>query len=182
MGAEQHRPGDHRGVNGSLRSLFTTPGRFPAHCVHPTGVSFLWGGRRVHAGARSRRPGVGTDGAPRWSGRVFLYSCGTRMNWPTGHAASVLIRLFSFVWYSTRVSLHTSYESGATRHDTTREEEAAVLPRTTTEFRSGQFSQNSVAMNLFRFVGDMSHLLSIIVLLLKIRATRSCRGALLDLT
>jgi len=44
------------------------------------------------------------------------------------------------------------------------------------------FSQISVAMNLFRFVGDMSHLLSIIVLLLKIRATRSCRGALLDWT
>ncbi len=31
-------------------------------------------------------------------------------------------------------------------------------------------------MNLFRFLGDMSHLLSIIVLLMKIRATRSCRG------
>lgn len=31
-------------------------------------------------------------------------------------------------------------------------------------------------MNLFRLMGDMSHLLSIIVLLLKIRATRSCRG------
>ena len=31
-------------------------------------------------------------------------------------------------------------------------------------------------MNIFRLLGDMSHLLSIIVLLLKIRATRSCRG------
>ncbi|KAI8108092.1 hypothetical protein M9434_006122 [Picochlorum sp. BPE23] len=31
-------------------------------------------------------------------------------------------------------------------------------------------------MNIFRFAGDMSHLLSIVVLLLKIRATRSCRG------
>lgn len=32
-------------------------------------------------------------------------------------------------------------------------------------------------MNLFRLCGDMSHLLSIMVLLLKIRATKSCRGA-----
>ena len=116
MGAEQHRPGDHRGVNGSLRSLFTTPGRFPAHCVHPTGVSFLWGGRRVHAGARSRRPGVGTDGAPRWSGRVFLYSCGTRMNLPTG-------RLFSFVCFHSFGTVHVYHYIRPTsrgRHDTTR--------------------------------------------------------------
>lgn len=33
-------------------------------------------------------------------------------------------------------------------------------------------------MNIFRLAGDMTHLLSIIVLLLKIRATRSARGAL----
>ncbi|XP_057970731.1 ER lumen protein-retaining receptor B-like [Malania oleifera] len=31
-------------------------------------------------------------------------------------------------------------------------------------------------MNLFRFAGDMTHLLSIIVLLLKIRTTKSCAG------
>lgn len=31
-------------------------------------------------------------------------------------------------------------------------------------------------MNIFRLAGDMTHLLSIVVLLLKIRATRSCRG------
>ena len=31
-------------------------------------------------------------------------------------------------------------------------------------------------MNIFRLAGDMTHLLSIIVLLLKIRATRSCKG------
>ncbi|KAL3157629.1 ER lumen protein-retaining receptor B [Trebouxia sp. C0010 RCD-2024] len=31
-------------------------------------------------------------------------------------------------------------------------------------------------MNLFRLAGDMTHLLSIVVLLLKIHATRSCRG------
>ncbi|KAI7846116.1 hypothetical protein COHA_000377 [Chlorella ohadii] len=31
-------------------------------------------------------------------------------------------------------------------------------------------------MNLFRLAGDMSHLLSVCVLLLKIRATKSCRG------
>ena len=31
-------------------------------------------------------------------------------------------------------------------------------------------------MNIFRFAGDMTHLLSIVVLLLKIHATRSCRG------
>ncbi|KAL4458742.1 hypothetical protein ABPG75_013607 [Micractinium tetrahymenae] len=31
-------------------------------------------------------------------------------------------------------------------------------------------------MNIFRLAGDMSHLLSILVLLLKIRATKSCRG------
>mmetsp|Transcript_10252 Transcript_10252/g.21974 ORF Transcript_10252/g.21974 Transcript_10252/m.21974 type:complete len:216 (-) Transcript_10252:605-1252(-) len=31
-------------------------------------------------------------------------------------------------------------------------------------------------MNIFRLAGDMTHLLSIIVLLLKINATRSCRG------
>jgi hypothetical protein len=31
-------------------------------------------------------------------------------------------------------------------------------------------------MNAFRLAGDMMHLLSIVVLLLKIRATRSCRG------
>lgn len=33
-----------------------------------------------------------------------------------------------------------------------------------------------VTMNIFRLAGDMTHLLSIIVLLLKIRATRSCKG------
>lgn len=31
-------------------------------------------------------------------------------------------------------------------------------------------------MNIFRLCGDMSHLMSIMVLLLKIRATKSCRG------
>ena len=31
-------------------------------------------------------------------------------------------------------------------------------------------------MNIFRLAGDMTHLLSIVVLLLKIHATRSCRG------
>eukprot|EP00884_Botryococcus_braunii_P022670 jgi/Botrbrau1/9087/Bobra.178_2s0018.2 len=31
-------------------------------------------------------------------------------------------------------------------------------------------------MNLFRLAGDMTHLLSIVILLLKIHATRSCRG------
>ena len=31
-------------------------------------------------------------------------------------------------------------------------------------------------MNIFRLAGDMTHLLSIMVLLLKIHATRSCRG------
>ena len=31
-------------------------------------------------------------------------------------------------------------------------------------------------MNIFRFVGDMTHLGSFVVLLLKILATRSCRG------
>ena len=32
-------------------------------------------------------------------------------------------------------------------------------------------------MNIFRLAGDMTHLLSIVVLLLKIHHTRSCRGA-----
>ncbi|KAL6766485.1 ERD2A [Auxenochlorella protothecoides x Auxenochlorella symbiontica] len=31
-------------------------------------------------------------------------------------------------------------------------------------------------MNIFRLAGDMTHLMSIVVLLLKIRATKSCRG------
>ena len=31
-------------------------------------------------------------------------------------------------------------------------------------------------MNIFRLAGDMTHLLSILTLLLKIQATRSCRG------
>ncbi|KAL3159666.1 ER lumen protein-retaining receptor B, variant 2 [Trebouxia sp. C0009 RCD-2024] len=31
-------------------------------------------------------------------------------------------------------------------------------------------------MNLFRLAGDMTHLLSVVMLLLKIHATRSCRG------
>jgi len=31
-------------------------------------------------------------------------------------------------------------------------------------------------MNIFRFAGDMTHLLSIIALLLKINATKSCAG------
>lgn len=31
-------------------------------------------------------------------------------------------------------------------------------------------------MNLFRLAGDMTHLLSIVVLLLKIQATKSCAG------
>lgn len=33
-------------------------------------------------------------------------------------------------------------------------------------------------MNIFRLAGDMTHLLSVVVLLLKIHATRSCRGKL----
>ena len=33
-------------------------------------------------------------------------------------------------------------------------------------------------MNIFRLVGDMLHLFSIITLLLKIHATKSCRGTL----
>lgn len=41
--------------------------------------------------------------------------------------------------------------------------------------RDGSTAQ--AAMNLFRLAGDMSHLLSVCVLLLKIRATKSCRGA-----
>jgi hypothetical protein len=32
-------------------------------------------------------------------------------------------------------------------------------------------------MNVFRLAGDMMHLLSILVLLLKITGTKSCRGA-----
>ena len=32
-------------------------------------------------------------------------------------------------------------------------------------------------MNIFRLAGDMTHLMSVVVLLLKIHATRSCRGA-----
>ena len=32
-------------------------------------------------------------------------------------------------------------------------------------------------MNLFRLAGDMTHLLSFVVLLLKIQATKSCAGA-----
>ena len=31
-------------------------------------------------------------------------------------------------------------------------------------------------MNVFRLAGDMMHLMSILVILLKIRATKSCRG------
>ncbi len=34
------------------------------------------------------------------------------------------------------------------------------------------------AFNIFRLAGDMTHLLSIIVLLLKINGTKSCAGAL----
>ena len=33
-----------------------------------------------------------------------------------------------------------------------------------------------VTMNIFRFAGDMTHLISILVLLLKIYATKSCSG------
>lgn len=36
----------------------------------------------------------------------------------------------------------------------------------------------TTTMNIFRLVGDMTHLLSIVILLLKIHATRSCRGML----
>jgi ER lumen protein retaining receptor len=31
-------------------------------------------------------------------------------------------------------------------------------------------------MNIFRLAGDMTHLLSIVLLLLKINGTKSCRG------
>ena len=37
-------------------------------------------------------------------------------------------------------------------------------------------------MNIFRLVGDLSHLLAIIVLLVKMWTTRSCAGMLLDHT
>ena len=35
-------------------------------------------------------------------------------------------------------------------------------------------------MNLFRLAGDLTHLLSFVVLLLKIQATKSCSGELLS--
>ena len=36
--------------------------------------------------------------------------------------------------------------------------------------------QIPAGMNIFRLAGDMTHLLSFVVLLLKIQATRSCAG------
>ena len=33
-------------------------------------------------------------------------------------------------------------------------------------------------MNVFRLAGDLIHLLSVVTLLLKIQATKSCRGTL----
>jgi len=38
--------------------------------------------------------------------------------------------------------------------------------------------ERAVIMNLFRLLGDMTHLLSIVVLLLKIRTMKSCAGIL----
>lgn len=35
---------------------------------------------------------------------------------------------------------------------------------------------HSLTMNIFRFAGDMTHLISVLVLLLKIYATKSCSG------
>lgn len=40
----------------------------------------------------------------------------------------------------------------------------------------GERSKREFTMNVFRLAGDMTHLLSIIVLLLKIRTTKSCSG------
>ena len=39
-----------------------------------------------------------------------------------------------------------------------------------------EWAQQLANMNIFRLIGDMLHLLSIITLLLKIHATKSCRG------
>jgi hypothetical protein len=36
--------------------------------------------------------------------------------------------------------------------------------------------RSAAAMNLFRFVGDMLHLLSIFIFILKIYATKNCNG------
>lgn len=50
-------------------------------------------------------------------------------------------------------------------------------PSTAEARQQGEFpGSRGPVMNIFRLAGDMSHLLSILVLLLKIRATKSCRG------
>merc|ERR1712216_648046 len=41
---------------------------------------------------------------------------------------------------------------------------------------SRRLRSDTAAMNIFRFFGDMTHLCSILVLLLKINATKSCAG------
>ena len=54
------------------------------------------------------------------------------------------------------------------------------LPPKTCEDRNLGFSQrlDLPAMNIFRLAGDMTHLVSVVLLLLKIYATKSCRGEL----
>ena len=42
---------------------------------------------------------------------------------------------------------------------------------------SGVEAEPVSTMNIFRLAGDMTHLLSFLVLLLKIQATKNCRGA-----
>lgn len=49
------------------------------------------------------------------------------------------------------------------------------LPSTLSLF----FTPKKITMNIFRFAGDMTHLISILVLLLKIYATKSCSGSFL---
>lgn len=52
----------------------------------------------------------------------------------------------------------------------------SVVHREKTNKKLSNYLQLFVAMNIFRFAGDMTHLISILVLLLKIYATKSCSG------
>ena len=54
----------------------------------------------------------------------------------------------------------------------------AVVSKPTNPSRraAGAATAAAAAMNAFRFLGDMTHLFSVLVLLLKIYATKSCSG------
>ena len=109
----------------------------------------------------------------------------------SGGTGAVLVKLLAargFTWppnwagqadaYCLRLAACPSSPIAAPRTPPRRPHEQGKGPQAPDHTVSGgpATPTHRAAMNIFRLAGDMTHLLSIMVLLLKIRATKSCRG------